>query len=144
MTQQCGFLRHLIWQQSSHNPEVAGSNPAPATRKALLSGVFPLQVRRDERDSEAEDGHEIVVALLRLREIRNADPVEVGAGFGFVETLCFRNTGWARLTSPLLLTLEHSRARTLEWAEGRREQIRRMADRRQRGVMSEEEGTSEG
>jgi hypothetical protein len=27
------FGRHLAWQQTSHNPEVAGSNPAPATHK---------------------------------------------------------------------------------------------------------------
>src|SRR5215217_9469656 len=34
----------------AHNPEVAGSNPAPATEKALLSGAFCLQDRRDGRD----------------------------------------------------------------------------------------------
>src|SRR5215216_697216 len=34
----------------AHNPEVAGSNPAPATRKALLSGAFCLQNRRDDAD----------------------------------------------------------------------------------------------
>src|SRR4030095_16656836 len=32
----------------AHNPEVAGSNPAPATTKALLSGAFCLQDRRDD------------------------------------------------------------------------------------------------
>ena len=40
MTEQCGLLRYLIWQQMSHNPEVAGSNPAPATRKAPETGLF--------------------------------------------------------------------------------------------------------
>jgi hypothetical protein len=33
-----------------HNPEVAGSNPAPATTKALLSGAFCLQAGRDAAD----------------------------------------------------------------------------------------------
>jgi hypothetical protein len=31
---------HLAWQQPSHNPEVAGSNPAPATGKAPETGLF--------------------------------------------------------------------------------------------------------
>jgi hypothetical protein len=30
----------MSWQQTSHNPEVAGSNPAPVTRKALETGPF--------------------------------------------------------------------------------------------------------
>src|SRR5829696_7247516 len=34
----------------AHNPEVAGSNPAPATTKALQSGAFCLLVRRGEHD----------------------------------------------------------------------------------------------
>ena len=34
----------------AHNPEVAGSNPAPATTKALLSGAFCLQAGRDGAD----------------------------------------------------------------------------------------------
>jgi hypothetical protein len=29
MTQPCGFWCQLIWQRMAHNPEVAGSNPAP-------------------------------------------------------------------------------------------------------------------
>ena len=36
--------------ERAHNPEVAGSNPAPATTKALLSGAFCLQDRRDDAD----------------------------------------------------------------------------------------------
>src|SRR6266545_4074512 len=47
-------LRHRTWQQTSHNPEVAGSNPAPATGKAPETGPFlckpfrnPLDLRRD-------------------------------------------------------------------------------------------------
>jgi hypothetical protein len=40
MTQPCGFSCHLIWQRMAHNPEVAGSNPAPATGKALETGPF--------------------------------------------------------------------------------------------------------
>src|SRR5438094_4557854 len=40
MTQPCGFCRQLIWQRMAHNPEVAGSNPAPATGKALETGPF--------------------------------------------------------------------------------------------------------
>jgi hypothetical protein len=31
--------RHLIWQQSSHNPGVAGSNPAPATHEGPLAAI---------------------------------------------------------------------------------------------------------
>jgi hypothetical protein len=31
---------NLTWQQTSHNPEVAGSNPAPATGKAPETGPF--------------------------------------------------------------------------------------------------------
>lgn len=27
-------------QRQAHNPEVAGSNPAPATKKALVTGPF--------------------------------------------------------------------------------------------------------
>lgn len=42
MTEQCGFLCHLIWQQSSHNPEVAGSSPALATGKGPGNGAFLL------------------------------------------------------------------------------------------------------
>jgi hypothetical protein len=34
------YLCHLIWQQTSHNPEVAGSNPAPATGKAPETRPF--------------------------------------------------------------------------------------------------------
>src|SRR5215211_3276561 len=34
----------------AHNPEVAGSNPAPATTKALLNGAFCLQGRRGDAD----------------------------------------------------------------------------------------------
>src|SRR5438046_7883748 len=30
----------MTWQRTSHNPEVAGSNPAPATGKALETGPF--------------------------------------------------------------------------------------------------------
>jgi hypothetical protein len=30
----------MTWQQTSHNPEVAGSNPAPATGKAPETGLF--------------------------------------------------------------------------------------------------------
>ena len=41
---------HVYTIEAAHNPEVAGSNPAPATRKALLGGAFCLQVRRGERD----------------------------------------------------------------------------------------------
>src|SRR3954471_8258389 len=40
MTEQCRFRRHLTWQQTCHNPEVAGSNPAPATGKAPETGLF--------------------------------------------------------------------------------------------------------
>jgi len=36
--------RHLTWQRSSHNPEVAGSNPAPATSKGPGNGAFRLLV----------------------------------------------------------------------------------------------------
>ena len=35
-----GFLCHLAWQQSSHHPEVAGSNPAPLSKKAPETGPF--------------------------------------------------------------------------------------------------------
>ena len=42
MAQPCGFWRHLAWQRMAHDPEVAGSNPAPATRKALETGPFCL------------------------------------------------------------------------------------------------------
>ncbi len=33
-------VRYLTWQRMTHNPEVAGSNPAPATRKAPETGPF--------------------------------------------------------------------------------------------------------
>jgi hypothetical protein len=34
------FLCCLTYQRRSHNPEVAGSNPAPATGKAPETGPF--------------------------------------------------------------------------------------------------------
>jgi hypothetical protein len=45
MTEQRCRLRYLTWQRMSHNPEVAGSNPAPDTRKALETGPFCCQLR---------------------------------------------------------------------------------------------------
>jgi hypothetical protein len=36
--------------EAAHNPEVAGSNPAPATDKALLSGAFCLLIGRGAAD----------------------------------------------------------------------------------------------
>src|SRR5215216_1603062 len=49
----------------AHNPEVAGSNPAPATTKALLSGAFCLQIRRDERD--------FIPRFIPIAEVRSTE-----------------------------------------------------------------------
>jgi hypothetical protein len=40
------MARYLTWQRMTHNPEVAGSNPAPATQEAPETGLFCFP-RRD-------------------------------------------------------------------------------------------------
>ncbi len=39
-----GETRHTAWDRvrGAHNPEVAGSNPAPATKASQVRGPFPL------------------------------------------------------------------------------------------------------
>jgi hypothetical protein len=39
-----GETRHTVWDRvrGAHNPEVAGSNPAPATKASQVRGPFPL------------------------------------------------------------------------------------------------------
>jgi hypothetical protein len=39
MTEKAAERRCMTWQRMAHNPEVAGSNPAPATGKALEQGL---------------------------------------------------------------------------------------------------------
>src|SRR6266545_4993351 len=53
----------------AHNPEVAGSNPAPATTKALLSGAFCLQDRRDERD--------FIPLFIPIAEVRSGETLRL-------------------------------------------------------------------
>jgi hypothetical protein len=50
MTEKAAERRCMTWQRMAHNPEVAGSNPAPATRKALETGPFCLQERDRYRE----------------------------------------------------------------------------------------------
>src|SRR6266540_3100130 len=79
----------------AHNPEVAGSNPAPATTKALLSGAFCLQGRRDERDfiplfipiAEVWSGETLRFrpSVLSLEARR---PAKAGARFGIGASDC--------------------------------------------------------
>jgi hypothetical protein len=40
MTEKAAERRCMTWQRMAHNPEVAGSNPAPATGKAPETGLF--------------------------------------------------------------------------------------------------------
>jgi len=46
MTEPCGFTPQMTQKATSHNPEVAGSNPAPATEKALETGPFSWDTPR--------------------------------------------------------------------------------------------------
>jgi len=60
---------YAILMRQAHNPEVAGSNPAPATKKALLSGAFCLQAGAatpilHHRDQRWETFTEEVIKLV--------------------------------------------------------------------------------
>jgi hypothetical protein len=49
MTQVGGFSRHLIWQQTAHNPEVAGSNPAAMNPRLRVEASLTLTGRAQKR-----------------------------------------------------------------------------------------------
>src|SRR5687768_6447731 len=80
------FWRCLTWQQTSHNLEVAGSNPAPATRKAPETGLFSSERHRWERkllpnfcpasNPESRQAEIFGVEQARLYQCRTAEDPE--------------------------------------------------------------------
>src|SRR5437764_13020857 len=68
-------IRHQMARGSSHNPEVAGSNPAPATEKALPRKAFSVsQLTRQagKRSSSAPKGSVPRVPAPRIAVIYTA------------------------------------------------------------------------
>src|SRR3954449_1504594 len=64
LTQSAGSSTTRTPVPTPHNPEVAGSNPAPATTKALHSGAFRLSGTRLAPRGRADDSGGRIIALL--------------------------------------------------------------------------------
>jgi hypothetical protein len=80
----------MVWQRMAHNPEVAGSNPAPATGKGPGNGAFLFFVRVIRGETFAQllpSQHDLLSGkgrLGRMRHLENRMAIAKGSSYGAV------------------------------------------------------------